>query len=177
MKTSTNNILSTFTNESPKSNNLNNVNTYSSSKLLKTYNTANYNFRKYSSINLQTTTSKNQTISSSNSKILPTSYISCSTLQSGIASYSIPKTRRFKDSYKVSYCESIYSLPELKSTGVSIGNSTRKHLFDEKFNVPSVHDYVHTSVFEENVKKKKGYSISNKIKIKVKLLGFDFVYN
>jgi len=124
---------------------------------------------------LQTTISKNQTISSSNSKILPTTYISCSTLQSGIASYSIPKTRRFKDSYKVSYCESIYSLPELKSTGVSIGNSTRKHLFDKKFNVPSVHDYVHTSVFEENVKKKKGYSISNKIKIKVKLLGFYFV--
>ena len=48
-------------------------------------------------------------------------------------------------------------------------------MFDKKFNVPSVHDYVHTSVFEENVKKKKGYSISNKIKIKVKLLGFYFV--
>ena len=74
------------------------------------------------------------------------------------------------------YYEYIYSLPELNSTGVSIGYSSRKHLFDKKFDIPIVHDYVHTSVFEENMNKKKGYSISNKIKIKVKLLGFNFVY-
>jgi len=97
-------------------------------------------------------------------------------LQSGINTYWIPKTRRFKDTYKVSYCESIYSLPELKRPGINIGNSTRKHLFDKKFDVPSVHDYVHTSVIEENVNKIKEYSISNEIKIKVKLLGLDFVY-
>ena len=71
---------------------------------------------------------------------------------------------------------SLFSLPELKRPGINIGNSTRKHLFDKKFDVPSVHDYVHTSVIEENVNKKKEYSISNEIKIKVKLLGFDFVY-
>ena len=65
-KTSTNNFLYTYTNESPKSNNLKDVNTYISSKLLKIYNSANCNFRKYSSINLQTTASKNQIISSSN---------------------------------------------------------------------------------------------------------------
>lgn len=173
-KASTNNFFYNNTNESPKSNNLN---TFSSSKLLNTLNSAGYNYRKFTSINLQTNASKNPSMNSTNSKNSPTSYISCSTLQSGVASYSIPKSRRFKDAYKVSYCESIYSLPEFKRTGVSIGNSSRKNLFDKKLDIPSVHDYVHTSVFEQNLNKKKGYSISNKIKIKVNFLTIKIMKN
>lgn len=173
-KTNTNNNIfynyNETNNESPKSNiNQNIQNTFNySSKLLQTFNnTAGFNQRKTTNLNLQTNASKNQSLNSSNSKFPLTTYISCSTLQSGVAAYSIPKTRRFQDSYKISYCDSIYSLPEFKKSGVSIGNGTRKDLFDRKGDVPSPHDYMCTSVFEQNVSKKKGFSLASKIRIKV----------
>lgn len=164
-KYSSNNILYNNTLESPKSI-LNHLNTYNSSKQLLTNNSKSLNLKKFSSIN--TNASKNLSMNSSLSKHPVTSYISCSTLQSGVASYSIPKTTRFKNSYKNAYCDNIYNLPEYTSTGVSIGNGPRRELWDkEKANIPSSHDYVSTSIFEENLIKNKGYTIANKHEIKV----------
>jgi len=117
--------------------------------------------------NMPTLASKSQSIKSVSSRFPVTSYISCSTLQSGVASYSIPRTSRFKDSYKNPYCDNIYNIPDYKSTGVGIGNSARKELWDEKAYIPSTHDYTFNSVFENNLIKKRGYSIVNKHIIKV----------
>lgn len=163
-KYSSKNFLYSNTLESPKSQ-LNQLNTHSS-KLLLTNNSKSINLQKFASIN--TIASKNSSLNSSQSKYPVTSYISCSTLQSGVAAYSIPKTTRFQNSYKSLYSDSIYNLPELKSTGITIGHSPRKELWDkEKANIPSTHDYVFTSVFEDNVFKNKGYTIANKHEIKV----------
>jgi len=162
---SSNNILYNNAFESPKSL-VNLQNTHSSSKFLLTNNSRGINLKKFS--NLNTIVSKNLSLNSSTSKYPVTSYISNSTLQSGIASYSIPKTTRFKNSYKEASCSSIYNMPEYKSTGITIGNSSRKELWDkEKANIPSTHDYVFTSLFEDNIIKNKGYTIVNKHEIKV----------
>jgi len=175
-KTSQNNIYYHNTNDSQRSknfnNNLNQKTLGSSSKLLNTYNSASFSNRKFPNLNMNTNASKTQSMTSSNSKQPLTTYISCSTLQSGIASYSIPKTRRFRDSYKVAYCDSIYSLPEFRQSGVSIGNGKRKDLFDKKQGIPSPLDYVFTSGIEDNLKKKKGFSIARRFKIIVNLVFF-----
>jgi len=169
---STNNIFYNLTIESPK-----NTNAFNETKMLLTSNSKHLNLRKYTTntfngfttMNMNTNSSKNLTINSTTSSKLPVStYISCSTLQSGIASYSIPKAKRFKNSYKPAYCDTIYNLPDYKSTVVSIGNSVRKDLFDKnKANIPSTHDYVFTSLFDDNLNKKRGYSIAGKHLIKV----------
>lgn len=164
-KYSPKNILYNNSLESPKSI-VNQLNTQNSSKLLLTNNSRSINLKKFSSFN--TLASKNLSLNSSISKLPVTNYISCSTLQSGTASYSIPKSTRFKNSYKEAYCDSIYNLPEYTSTGVSIGNSPRRELWDkEKANIPSIHDYVKKSLFDENIIKNKGYTIVNKHDIKV----------
>lgn len=167
-KGSSSNVLNYLNNinDSPKSNNLN---TFGSSKLQITNASRGVNLRKFTSLNLITNNSKSQSINSVNSKNPVSSYISCSTLQSGEpVSYSIPRTRRFKDSYKNPYCDSIYNLPEYKSTGVSIGNSPRRELFDKsKGSIPSTHDYYFNSLFEDNLIKNRGVTISTKLNIKV----------
>ncbi len=161
---STNNILYNSTLDNPS-----NINTQSSKQLF-TNNSRSINLKKFASIN----DSKNSILNSSSiSKYPPVSgYISCSTLQAGEAiSYSIPKSTRFKNPNQNSYSDSVYHLPELKSTGVTIGNSPRRELWDsEKANIPSPHDYVFTSVFEDNLAKNKGYTIANKHEIKVKVI-------
>ncbi len=156
--------------DSPKSNIFSGVNTNGSNRQILTNNSRSLNYRKFTSLNMHTNSSKAQSINSSTSKLPVTTYISCSTLQSGVASYSIPKTKRFKNSYNKAYCDSIYNLPEYKSTHVSIGNSTRKDLFDKsKGNIPSPQDYMFNSLFEDNLNKNKGYSISIKLNAKVKI--------
>lgn len=168
-KGSSSNVLNYLNNvnDSPKSHNLN---TFGSSKLQITNASRGVNLRKFTSLNLITNNSKNQSINSVNSKNPVSCYISCSTLQIGEpVSYSIPRTRRFKDSYKNPYCDSIYNMPEYKSTGVSIGNSPRRELFDKsKRSIPSTHDYYFNSLFEENLVKNRGVTISSKLNIKVR---------
>ncbi len=167
------------TNESPK-NTLSNTNGFNETKMLLTNNSKYLNLRKYNNIstngfntlNTNTTSSKLLTINSTSSSMLPIStYISTSSLQTGIASYSIPRTKRFKNTYKSSYCDTIYNLPDFRSTGISIGNGKRKDLFDKnKGFIPSTHDYVFTSVFDDNLNKKKGASMAGKSQIRVNIV-------
>jgi len=169
-KGSTNNAFFSKTIDSPKSINFNNMNTLSSNKLITNNSLKNLNLRKFTTLNTNPNVTKTQSMNSTSSSKFPLStYISCSTLQSGVASYSIPKSKRFKGMYKTAYCDSIYNLPDYKSTGVSIGNSKRKDLFDKnKENIPSTHDYFFTSIFEDNLNKKRGNTISNKFNITVR---------
>jgi len=139
------------TNESPK-NTLSNTNGFNETKMLLTNNSKYLNLRKYNNIstngfntlNTNTTSSKLLTINSTSSSMLPIStYISTSSLQTGIASY----------------------------TGISIGNGKRKDLFDKnKGFIPSTHDYVFTSVFDDNLNKKKGASMAGKSQIRVNIV-------
>jgi len=107
--------------------------------------------------------------SSSISKNPVSNYISTSTLQSGIASYSIPRQKRFLNNYNESPCDSIYNLPEYKRIGITIPHSIRKSSFLKKDQTPSSQDYVFTTVFDDILKSKKGISFSTKHSLKVKI--------
>ena len=118
----------------------------------------------------------NTSLNSSNNPI--SNYISCSTLQSPCnVSYTIPKEQRFRNIYHSGYCDSLYSLPELsKNTSITIGKSRRKDFIaKDKIIIPSSQQYSFNSLFEENLIKKRGYSISNKIFYKVKYSKLFFI--
>jgi hypothetical protein len=117
--------------------------------------------------NNKTNSSKLGTTNSSMSKNPITNYISSSTLQSCFPSYSIPKEKRFDDNYNKSICDSIYNLPEYKRIGISMPLSIRKNPFIKKDKTPSSQDYVLTTIFDDNLKHKKGISISTKFSKKV----------
>jgi hypothetical protein len=124
--------------------------------------------KKYSiTNNFKTNYSKIGSINSSISKNSITNYISTSTLQSGFPSYSIPKEKRFDDNNNKSICSTIYNLPEFKRTGITIPHSIRKNPFVKKDEIPSPQDYVISTVFDDNLKHKRGISISTKHSIKV----------
>lgn len=117
-------------------------------------------------------TNNSGTLSSKNLKTkspIPT-FQSCSTFQSGnMISYSIPKQERFRNSYKKASCDSIYTLPEVKSPRyTSMGFGLRQEFINKKEieAKPSPHAYDFKSLFVDNIKKEKGYSISQRIKYK-----------
>lgn len=139
-----------------------------------TNNSLRLNSKKFNFTNLPSNVSKIGSLNSSHSKFPITNYISTSTLQSGVASYTIPRQKRFdnKNQKNNSY-SSIYYLPEFKSNGITMPQSTRTNSFLKKDVTPSSQDYTFTNLFDYNVKKKKGISISTKYSIKVK---FIFLY-
>lgn len=98
---------------------------------------------------------------------IPT-FQSCSTFQTGnLIAYSIPKQQRFRNSYKKASCESIYTLPELKSPrSTTMGFGFRKEFINKKEldQKPSPVEYNFNSLFLDNIHKRKGYTISNRIK-------------
>lgn len=156
------NINMNFTNSNLlHSHTLNPMNTNNSLGLnFKKFSLTNPNYSKLGSLN-----------SSSMSKNPITNFISTSTLQSGVASYTIPREKRFNES-RNNFADSVYNLPEFKSTGITMPQSTRKSNFVKKDMTPSSQDYIFTSVFEDNVKHRKGISITNKHAIKVR----DFLF-
>ena len=169
-KTSTNYLFSNPNDNNTNHTNYFETNTHSSNKFLTTnYKSQSLNLKKFNSKNFQTNSSRSGN-NFGNTKYPVSTYISCSTLQSGIACYSIPKQERFENSYKKNYCDSIYNLPELsKKNLVSIGNSKRKEIVTkDKKNIPSSQDYFFTSIFEDNLTKHKGFSLSSKLFYKVK---------
>lgn len=124
--------------------------------------------KKYSFTSSPTNISKAGSMYSNMSKNPVTNYISCSTLQSGVACYSIPKEKRFENFYRKPICNNIYNLPEYKSPGITMATSKRdKSTFYKKDLTPSSQDYIYTSLFDNNIKHKKGISISTKHSIKV----------
>ena len=152
--------------ESPKNPN---INTHSSNPMYTT-NSLGINMKKFNITDMPTNYSKGQQSNfSSISKYPPvTTYISTSTLQNGIASYSIPKQKRFSTSYRMATCQSIYNLTEHKTKGITIPHSTRKDNFRKADLTPSSQDYVFTSLFDDNLRMKKGISISTKHSLRVK---------
>jgi hypothetical protein len=88
-------------------------------------------------------------------------------LQHSIYSYSIPKSQRFSDEVKHTSSQSLYTLPELRtSRAAGIGYGTRK-----AFNVnelsPSPSSYKILSLFDKNVSKHKGPSLTSRHNPKV----------
>ena len=125
--------------------------------------------KKYSLTNIPNNISKIGSNMSTISRHPVTNYISTTTLQGGSpASYTMPRQRRFIGLHRKASCESIYNMPEFKKTGLSMAQSTRQNSFVAKDKTPSSQDYVFTSVFDHNVKYKKGISISTKHSHKVK---------
>lgn len=87
-----------------------------------------------------------------------------------IAKYSMPKQERFKGEYKRPLCDSIYEIPDNKSTLSSgIGYGYRRDIINRKEteNMPSPLNYRYSSLFEENYKNNKGCSLSQKLPYKV----------
>lgn len=153
--------------DSPKSLCKNYQSSSLSSSKLYTQTSKNLNLQKFSSINNLTNSNSSRSINSS-LKYPVSTYISCNTLQTSIPSYSIPKTRRFKNSYREAYCDNIYNLPQHKSTIVSFGNGVRKDLYDKsKYPLPSPQDYLFSSIFDDNISKNRGFSITERPKVKV----------
>lgn len=131
---------------------------------------------KFNLTNMQTQYSKNQLSqclsSNSNSSKYPIpTFISVSSLQGhNSIKYSIPKETRFSNSYRIATCQSIYNLTDYnKPKGITIPHSSRKNNFNKEDLTPSSQDYVMTSLFEENLKAKKGISIKNKFSFPVNL--------
>lgn len=157
--------------DSPKTNNLKEVNTNTNStNPMFTSNSLGVNMKKFNMTNMQTMYSKGQSTFSNSSKYPITTFVSSSTLQTGSASYSIPKQKRFKNSYKEASCQSIYNLTDYKSKGITMPHSTRKDNFKKSESTPSSQDYVFTSVFDDNLKLKRGISISTKNSLKVNII-------
>lgn len=100
---------------------------------------------------------------------VPTFESGSSLQQLTVAKYTIPKQIRFN--YKKPLCDSIYEIPDnktKKSTGMGFG--FRKDIINRKEteNMPSPLNYNQTSLFEENSRHRKGYSISQRLSYKVK---------
>jgi hypothetical protein len=174
---SNNNNVKDFIYESPK-NLINNTgaNIYSYStntNPILTTNSFGKTVKKFNVTNMQTQYSKGQqsqclSNNSNSSKYPIPTFLSSSSLQNhnGIK-YTIPKETRFSNSYRIATCQSIYNLTEHKPKGITIPHSTRKNNFQKFDLTPSSQDYVMTSLFEENLKTKKGISISFKNSLSV----------
>jgi hypothetical protein len=168
-KNNSNNI-NDFIYESPKNiinNNSANIYSYSTNtNPILTTNSFGKTVKKFNVTNMQTQYSKVQQsqINNSNSSKYPiTTYISSSSLQNhNCIFYSIPKESRFTHTYRVATCQSIYNLTEHKPKGITIPHSTRKNNFMKFDSTPSSNNYIMTSLFEDNLKMKKGISISSK---------------
>jgi len=84
--------------------------------------------------------------------------------------YTIPKDKRFKDSFKRPICHSIYELPDCKNkktTGMGYGIKSSIINTKEIQGMPSPNSYRIPTLFENNFLKGKGVSISQKIYYKV----------
>lgn len=134
--------------------------------------------KKFSITNSPNNLSKMGSMYSSASKNNPvTQYISTSTLQSGVASYSIPKEKRFENLFRKASCNEIYSIPEYKQKGITMPQSKRKSSLLPEEITPSSQDYIFTTQFDDIVKHRRGISISTKHSIKVdKLFFFNFIF-
>jgi hypothetical protein len=90
-------------------------------------------------------------------------------LQNSVCTWSFPKERRFKNSYKDALTESYYQLPEFykNSRGTTMGYGKKTLPFKNE-KIPSPADYKIKSSFEENLKNKKGFSLGCKIFYKVR---------
>ena len=133
-----------------------------------TTNSIGINMKKFSLTNIPTSISKIGSNMSTISKHPVTNYISTTTLQGGQACYTMPRETRFRGLHRKASCDSIYNMPEFKKNGLSMAQSTRQNSFVAKDKTPSSQDYVFTSIFDKNVKLKKGISISTKHSHKVK---------
>lgn len=102
---------------------------------------------------------------------MPTYYESGTSLQKkSDKKYTIPKEKRFRNSFIKPACENIYDLPDFKTTkSTAMGYGHRKDIFNKREVecFPSPMNYKYPDLFEDNFKKGKGISISQKIKYKV----------
>ena len=86
-----------------------------------------------------------------------------STLQNSVYSWTFPKSDRFGNSYKQASVQSIYSLPDHKNNrSTSFGFGTRK-TFTSGNKSPSPDRYNLPTVFEMNISKKKGTTLTSKL--------------
>ena len=83
-----------------------------------------------------------------------------------VAKYTMPKQERFRGDYKRPLCDSIYEIPDYKNTkSTGMGLGSRREIINRKEteNMPSPLNYKHTSIFEDNYRKSKGSSISQRL--------------
>ena len=85
-------------------------------------------------------------------------------LQNSTFKYSFPKSNRFIDIIPTN--DVIYNLPtEPSRKAASIGYGCKTELADKSAkNIPSVNDYTITSIFDQNLKEKRGCPIAKKYK-------------
>ena len=90
------------------------------------------------------------------------SFQSSFSLQNSIFKYSFPKTNRFIQKSPPS--DVIYNIPtELSTKATSLGFGRKSDLADKNAkDTPSANNYVITSLFDKNIKEKKGYPIASR---------------
>ena len=93
---------------------------------------------------------------------------SSNTLQNSSHIYSIPKSIRMDNRLHKKLCDNIYNLPEQKSTRfTNLGLGKRGKIFEDLNKYPSPQEYKFESLFDYNIKHKKGITILGKPSEKV----------
>lgn len=93
---------------------------------------------------------------------------SSNTLQNSSHIYSIPKSIRMDNKFNQKLCDNIYNIPQQKSTRfTNLGLGQRGRIFDDINKFPSPQSYKYESLFDYNIKHKKGITILGKPSEKV----------
>ncbi len=88
---------------------------------------------------------------------------SSNTLQNSSHIYSIPKSIRINDKGYRKLCDNIYNIPDSKSKrATNLGYGNRSHIFDDLEKFPSPQEYKFESLFDYNLKHRKGITILGK---------------
>lgn len=106
---------------------------------------------------------------------IPTFESSGSLQQITSAKYTIPKQVRFNGDYKRPLCDSIYEIPDNKNNqSTMMGFGGRMDIINRKEveKMPSPLNYNFKSLFEDNLKKNKGYTLAHRLNYKVNFFLF-----
>jgi hypothetical protein len=88
---------------------------------------------------------------------------SSNTLQNSSHIYSFPKSIRMDNKLNKKLCDNIYNIPEQKSTRfTTLGYGKRGNASSELSKYPSPQEYEYESLFDYNLKHKKGITILGK---------------
>jgi hypothetical protein len=88
---------------------------------------------------------------------------SSNTLQNSSHIYSFPKSIRMDNKLNKKLCDNIYNIPEQKSTRfTTLGYGKRGNASSELSKYPSPQEYEYESLFDYNIKHKKGITILGK---------------
>ena len=91
------------------------------------------------------------------------SFQSSNTLQNSSHIYSMPKSIRMDNRLHKKLCDNIYTIPDQKSTRfTNLGYGQRGQIFEDLNKFPSPQSYKFESLFDYNIRHRKGITILGK---------------